>query len=113
MDPGGGLRTHEDRANHPYLQAYEDLLWALMREHLDYHIVDTDILAEAVVVRGQVRAAGVAARVVVVPAMPVVELSLATWLADFTEVGGIVVCVLWMSLRGPSWGACARSFIPV
>lgn len=105
VDPGGGLLTHEDRANHPYLQAYEDLLWALMREHLDHHIVDTDILAEAGVVGGQVRAADVAARVVVVPAMPVVEPSLATWLADFTEAGGIVV---WCAVDEPARSIVGR-----
>ncbi|MCU0522093.1 MAG: hypothetical protein MUF84_15550 [Anaerolineae bacterium] len=91
VDPGSGLPTHEDPANHRYLQAYEGLLWALMREHLDFHIVDTDILEEGTVGEGRVKVADVTAKAVVVPAMPIVEPPLAAWLTTYAAAGGPVV----------------------
>ncbi len=91
VDPGSGVPLHEDRAAYPYLQAYEDLLWALMRHHLDFQIVDTDILEAGTVVDGSVTVADVVARVVVVPAMPVVEPPLQAWLERFASLGGIVL----------------------
>ena len=91
VDPGSGVPTHEDRATYPYLAAYETLLWELMRAHLDYHIVDTDILAAGTMRAGQIVVREVAARIVVVPAMPVVEPPLQAWLDRFTAAGGTVI----------------------
>jgi hypothetical protein len=91
IDPGSGLPMHEDPAAHPYLAAYEQLLWALLRAHLDYHIVDTDILAAGELREGRVVLRDVAARVVILPAMPVVEPPLQDWLAHFAAAGGTIV----------------------
>ncbi|MGC9521197.1 MAG: glycosyl hydrolase [Anaerolineae bacterium] len=91
VDPGGALPVHEDRSSYPYLQAYEDLLWALMRAHLDYHIVDTDILSGGELEEGALTVADIRARAVVVPAMPVVEPELQAVLDAFEERAGVVV----------------------
>ncbi|MGC9468458.1 MAG: glycosyl hydrolase [Anaerolineae bacterium] len=91
VDPGGALPLHEDRSLDPYLQAYEDLLWELMRAHLDFHIVDTNILEEGELDEGAVRVSDLTARVVVVPAMPLVEPPLQEWLARFEAAGGTIV----------------------
>jgi hypothetical protein len=91
VDPGSGLPLHEDPANYPYLAAYETLLWALSRAHLDFHIVDTDILA-AGQIRGQrIILRDLTARVVMVPAMPVIEPPLRDWLERFAAAGGVVI----------------------
>jgi hypothetical protein len=85
VDPGSGLPAHED------LAAYEALLWLLVERHLDFHIVDTDILESGQIADGCVRVADVAARVVIVPPMRVIEEPLCKWLEAFEAAGGRVV----------------------
>ncbi|MBN1219246.1 MAG: hypothetical protein JXM69_09990 [Anaerolineae bacterium] len=85
VDPTSGLPTAED------LAAYESLLWLLLENHLDFHMVDTDILKEGRIEEGRVRVADIAARVVMVPPMQVVEEPLQIWLAAFEAADGKVV----------------------
>jgi hypothetical protein len=85
VDPGSGLPAHED------LAAYETLLWLLVERHLDFHIVDTEILEGGQITGDCVRVADVVARVVVVPPMRVIEEPLRKWLETLEAAGGRVV----------------------
>jgi hypothetical protein len=85
VDPASGLPAHED------LAAYEALLWLLMERHLDFHIVDTDILEAGQIRGGSVRVADVTTKAVVVPPMRVIEEPLRAWLNAFEGAGGKVL----------------------
>ena len=85
VDPASGIPTQQD------LQTYESLLWSLMAGHLDFHIVDTDILRAGRIESGRVRVADIAAKVVIVPPMQVVEDPLQDWLDAFENAGGRVI----------------------
>ncbi len=85
VDPNSGLPTRA------HLAQYESLLHALMAEHLDFLIVDTDILASGQVRDGQVHIRDISAGAVAVPPMRVIEPPLADWLARFEASGGRVV----------------------
>ncbi|MGC9349307.1 MAG: hypothetical protein ACP5JG_14290 [Anaerolineae bacterium] len=89
VDPTSGLPSWH-RLD-VYTDAYEELLWTLMRHHLDFHIVDNDILAEGELVPGGVEIADIQAKVVVVPPMQVIEPELLAWLEDFVASGGTAV----------------------
>lgn len=85
VDPNGKLPTKED------LQTYEEVLSSLMKTHLDFHVVDTDILESGRIEDGCVTVRDVRARAVIVPPMRVVEGPLADWLAKYEASGGKVV----------------------
>lgn len=85
VDPASGLPTRED------LATYETLLDMLMISHLDFHIVDTDILEASLIERGKVRVAGIEAQVVVLPPMQIVEQPLREWIEHYQACGGTVV----------------------
>ncbi len=85
VDPTSGRPSLAD------LGRYEALLWALMHRHLDFHIVDTDVLTEGTITEGAVRARDVTANAVLVPPMREVEPPLQTWLDHFAEAGGGVI----------------------
>ncbi len=85
VEPASGIPAHED------LVAYESLLWLLAESHLDFHMVDTDILQDGRIGEGCVQVADLVAKVVIVPPMQVVEYPLQHWLAEFEAAGGHVV----------------------
>jgi hypothetical protein len=85
VEPASGIPVHED------LMVYESLLWLLAESHLDFHIVDTDILQDGRIGKGRVQVVDLVAKVVIVPPMRVVEESLQRWLAKFEIAGGHVV----------------------
>lgn len=85
VEPASGIPTHDD------LKVYESLLWLLMENHLDFQIVDTDILRAGRIGEGQVQTADLAAKVVLAPPMRVVEEGLQDWLAEFEAAGGRVM----------------------
>jgi hypothetical protein len=85
VEPASGIPVHED------LVVYESLLWLLAESHLDFHLVDTDILQHGRIGKGCVQVADLVARVVIVPPMQVVEEPLQSWLAEFEAAGGHVV----------------------
>lgn len=85
VEPASAIPTKED------LDAYESLLWLLMESHLDFHIVDTDILRDGRIGEGHVQAADIVAKVVIVPPMRVMEKPLQDWLEEFETCGGKVV----------------------
>ena len=85
VEPASGIPAHED------LLVYESLLWLLAESHLDFHLVDTDILQDGRIGQGCVRVTDLTARVVIVPSMQVVEEPLQNWLAEFEAAGGHVV----------------------
>jgi len=87
VDQTSGMPGHED------LLTYEAMLALLMENHLDFQIVDTDILQESHVEAGRVYAADIAVRVVLVPPMQVVEAPLRKWLAEYEAVGGTAIRV--------------------
>jgi len=93
VEPASGIPAHAD------LDAYESLLWLLMESHLDFHIVDTDILEAGRIEASHVHVADILARVVIVPPMQVIEDPLQDWLAAFEAAGGKVV-------------RCRREFAP-
>lgn len=85
VEPASGIPDHKD------LVVYESLLWLLMESHLDFHLVDTDILRDGQIGKGYVQVADLVAKVVIVPPMQVVEESLQNWLEEFETAGGQVV----------------------
>jgi hypothetical protein len=85
VEPASGIPAHED------LVAYESLLWLLAESHLDFHMVDTDLLQQGRIGKGYVQVADLAARVVIVPPMLVVEEPLQDWLVRFETAGGHVM----------------------
>jgi hypothetical protein len=84
-EPASGIPAHED------LVAYESLLWLLAESHLDFHMVDTDILQGGRIGKGCVEVADLVARLVIVPPMQVVEEPLRDWLVEFEGAGGHVI----------------------
>lgn len=85
VDPASGIPTRRQR------QTYEAIHRTLMALHLDYHVVDTDILEQSRVEEGRVHIAGLAAKAVVVPPMRVVEEPLQAWLNEYAACGGTVL----------------------
>ncbi len=85
VDPSAGLPAPADRA------AYERLMHALMGAHLDFHIVDTDLLASGALASGQVMIKDVTFQAVLLPPMQYIEPPLAEWLDLFARNGGLVV----------------------
>ncbi len=85
VDPSSGLPTPQDR------ETYSDLLWCLMKQHLDFHIVDTDILESGRIEGGSIFLKDIAANLVIVPPMPVIEKPLRQWLARYEDAGGKVI----------------------
>ncbi len=85
VDPNWGLPSSEQGA------AYERLLAWLMANHIDFLMVDTDILEAASVKTGIVYMRDLSASVIVVPPMNVIEEPLAAWLQSFEKAGGTVV----------------------
>ena len=85
IDPTSGLPTREDRG------AYERLMHTLMGAHLDFHVVDTDLLTSGKLTSGQVQIKDITFRSVIVPAMQYIEPALAEWLDRFAQNGGQVV----------------------
>ncbi len=85
VDPTAGLPTPTDRAD------YERLSHLLMGAHLDYLVVDTDVLTGGQLEAGQVILRDVAVRLVLVPHMLNLEPALADWLETFTQSGGTVI----------------------
>jgi hypothetical protein len=85
VDPGSGVPAHAE------LAAYETILWLLAEQHLDFHIVDTEILASGQIGDGYVQVADITAKVVIVPPMRVIEEPLQAWLETFEVAGGTVV----------------------
>jgi len=85
IDPGSGIPTNDDLAVNAAIHQ------ALMARHLDYLVVDTDILQGGRIEDGRVRIRDINARVVILPPMQVVEAPLETWLDTFERAGGVVL----------------------
>lgn len=84
VDPTAGLPTPQDKAD------YERLLHGLMGRHIDFHVVDTDVLAAGVISSGQVKLRDLQVSTVLLPPVQWVEPSLAEWLEHFALSGGTV-----------------------
>ncbi|UCC65592.1 MAG: hypothetical protein JSV36_11330 [Anaerolineae bacterium] len=85
VDPASGIPTKQD------LYTYEAILWLLMENHLDYHIVDTDILESGQIENGCIRVGDVVAKLVIMPPMRVIEKPLQEWLERYEACGGKVI----------------------
>ena len=85
VDPHSGIPDRGD------VSVYADMLQALAQNHIDFHIVDTDILEMGQIGDGVVKVKDVCACVVVVPPMKVMEDPLREWLEAFRKGGGRVV----------------------
>jgi hypothetical protein len=85
VDPTAGLPAPSDRAD------LERLWHTLMGAHLDFHVVDTDILSAGRMEAGKVILRDVAIQLVLVPPMPYIEPALSGWLEAFQKAGGQVV----------------------
>ncbi|MFA5043411.1 MAG: glycosyl hydrolase, partial [Kiritimatiellia bacterium] len=85
VDPASGLPDEAD------LDAYRRLLDLLMGAHLDFLVVDTDILESGRMTGGRVHIREIAAGLVLVPPMRVIEKPLDAWLAAFEKAGGTVI----------------------
>ena len=85
VEPGSAQPGPEDK------EVYERLQEVLMEEHIDFLMVDTDILQAGEVSDGEVRLRDISAGLVVVPPMPFMEDELNTWLTEFEAAGGEVI----------------------
>jgi len=85
VDPSSGLPTRAD------LRDYERLLSILMEEHLDFLIVDTDILESGRIADGRIHVRDIGANVVILPHMQVLEEPLKRWLEAFESSGGRII----------------------
>jgi hypothetical protein len=85
VDPHSGVPGRDD------VRFYEALLQGLAQHHIDFHVVDTDILEMGAIGQGCVTIKDVCATLVVVPAMRVVEDLLRDWLTAFRLSGGQVI----------------------
>jgi len=85
VEPRSGLPNADDD------RVYEQLQFALLANHLEFLAVDTDLLQSGRIDGQAIHVRDVAARVVVVPPMRLVEPPLQTWLDAFGEAGGTVV----------------------
>lgn len=85
VDPHSGIPDRSD------VGVYADILQSLAQNHIDFHIVDTDILEMGQIGDGVVKVKEVCARVAVVPPMNVVEDPLREWLEAFRKSGGRVI----------------------
>ena len=92
VEPNGGMPSAED------LEAYVRVLRHLAESHIDFLMVDTDILIAGRIHadgsgRPVVRMRDVEVGIVVVPPMPIVEPELVQWLDRFRKAGGRVLHV--------------------
>ena len=85
VEPTSGQPSDEDKA------AYERLQQVLMEEHIDFLMVDTDILEDGEIGEGEVSIRDVTADLVIVPPMPQIEPELSDWLSEFEAAGGRVI----------------------
>ncbi|MBI4977357.1 MAG: hypothetical protein HZC28_07750 [Spirochaetes bacterium] len=85
VDPHAGMPTPEDET------FYSSMLWALAGAHIDFHIVDTDILESGTIREKRVHIKDISARIVIVPPQRVIEKELRIWLSQFKAKGGIVI----------------------
>jgi len=85
VDPSSGLPTDQDKSD------YERLLRGLMSAHLDFHILDTDVLQSGQIGAGSLRLRDLTVRAVVVPPLRDLEAPLAAWLDAFVQAGGLVL----------------------
>ncbi|HEX6972689.1 MAG TPA: glycosyl hydrolase, partial [Limnochordia bacterium] len=89
VEPESGLPSRDDRA------AYGRLLQALMAAHLDFYVVDTDVLEAGSLIPGadgpRWRLKEVAARAILVPPMTVLEPALEARLAACADAGISVI----------------------
>ena len=93
VDPGSGLPSKADG------DAYMRLQDVLLENHLEFLMMDTDVLQESRIEDGRICVRDLAARLVILPPMQVVEPPLQKWLRDYEAAGGIVI-------------ACDRDFDP-
>jgi len=84
VEPSSGVPTKED------LDAYVGIHELLVENHLDYLVVDTDILQQARIEEGRVHARDIVAELIIVPPMQVVEDPLREWLEEYRNAGGAV-----------------------
>lgn len=87
VDPTPGLPGEKGAG------VYQQILNLLMARHVDFLVVDTDILETGRLKEGRVCIRDIAARVVIVPPMRVVEPTLARWLKRFERSGGVAIRV--------------------
>jgi len=85
VDPHSGV---PDKSG---VNLYANILQGLAKNHIDFHIVDTDILEAGIIANGAVTVKDVSSRLVIVPGMRVVEERLRDWLNAFREAGGHVI----------------------
>jgi hypothetical protein len=85
VEPSSGIPTQQGRDD------YVAILWLLMEQHLDFHIVDTDILEQSHIQGECIQVADISAKVVIVPPMQMIEEPLRKWLATYQAAGGTVL----------------------
>lgn len=85
VDPHSGIPDKGD------VGFYERMLRGLTQHHIDFHIVDTDILEMGSIRDGSITLKDIRATLVIVPAMRVIEDSLRDWLTAFRLSGGQVI----------------------
>ena len=106
VDAHSGLPTMEQKS------LYGDILLICMENHLDFHIVDTEILQAASIQDGQAHLQGVSAKAVIVPPMQVVEQPLQDWLEAFQQAGGRVIDCTRENEREVCQGKITASLTP-
>ena len=85
VDPTFSQPTPEHKAD------YERLLHGLMCAHIDFQVVDTDVLQAGQLSHGAVQLRDLSVRCVLLPPMPWLEPPLQAWLEQFERAGGLVL----------------------
>ena len=85
IDPNSGIPTDHE------LGIYESAMRCLLSEHIEFLVVDTDVLADARIVGGRIQIRDLSVRLVVLPPMQSVEPELEQWLAHSAKRGLAVI----------------------
>ncbi|MEJ6951078.1 hypothetical protein [Natronospora cellulosivora (SeqCode)] len=85
FDPNSGLPSRQE------LKDYEKLINTLMDNHIDFHIVDTDILESGKIEDGILKIKDLKIKLIIVPSMPFKEERLSKFLKSYQEAGGQIL----------------------
>ncbi len=84
-EPSSGLPSRQQK------ETYRQVMYWLMEHHIEFLLVDTDVLQSAEISEGRICTRGISADVLIVPPMQRLEDELQQWLQRFTELGGSAV----------------------
>lgn len=85
IDPTSGIPTDVNK------QTYEDILTLLIQAHLDFLIVDTEIIQSGSIKDNILKIKDLTIKLIIVPPMQKIEEPLISWLEKYQSSGGMVI----------------------